>query len=104
MRGEWKRWLKILFGIDPLVGMYFVEQRVIGIVLARVEAKRYLLHYFCGATGTEKETEHCVVSDLPNPLYCWHFFYNRREAERWRNRYAGRPKPHPQPIRTELQN
>jgi hypothetical protein len=30
---------------------------------------------------------------LAQSPYCWFFFYNLREAERWRNRYHPKPKP-----------
>jgi hypothetical protein len=87
---EWLRLLKIFLRIDPLVGMYIVNGSSLGIILGRIETgaePKYLIHYFCGsAPGQERPFEHSDVETLPAPhMYRWAFFYNRKEAERWRD-------------------
>jgi hypothetical protein len=91
-----RRWIKMLLGMDPLVGMYLVHQSCIGIILGRVETgaePKYLIHWFCGAApGELRAFEHCAVESLPNPMYMWAFFYSRKEAERWRDWRERRPR------------
>jgi hypothetical protein len=87
----WKRWLKALLGIDPLVGMYFVTYAPViqghqywpnmGKIIGRIEtgaAPKYLLHYFCEEGWPADDN---LISDLLTGTYS--FYESRTEAQKW---------------------
>lgn len=92
VRGGWRRFVKRLLRMDPLVGMYFLNAGQIGRVLDRIETTgppRYLVYFYCG------DFANSIVLDLSGPAGPSEVFYTLKEARRcrdWRARYFQRPK------------
>jgi hypothetical protein len=89
------RWLKILFGIDPLVGMYFVTYVRNGVdpnmgrILGRIETgntPKYLLHYFLSEEQRGIPGDNILIAELwlENGSDWCTFHETRREAQKWR--------------------
>jgi hypothetical protein len=89
---KWKRWLKILLRIDPLVGMYFVtyvsgaHPPNMGMVVGRIETgaePKYLLRYFC-MEGWDWPGDDDLIVDLWSKNGCWCTLHEtRKEAQEW---------------------
>jgi hypothetical protein len=83
-----KRWLKRLFGIDPLVGMYVLNGYCVGRVLSRIrthEGLSYLVRYsWRDEAGREGNVwNECSIQNVATGGLG--FFASRKQAERRRD-------------------